>query len=164
MYGVFLSASAACWVWPWVHLCFLTLSREWVWGRDETKNRPKGDFFPSRFFGAPAWTDLLFSVSLHLAAPNWPGELLILLLAYSADLSFWICLNPDAMEGHSQSCSWWQQEEQRHSWCFGSRRKEIWWSERLLIQVEGRSSALFLLAKRNEMKTWLENVDEVRRG
>lgn len=40
------------------------LTQEWV--------------FLSGLLGAPAWTDLLFCISLHLAASNWPGELLIL--------------------------------------------------------------------------------------
>lgn len=119
-----------------IHLCcllnltlcsfvaFSSSAEKWVWGTDETKNWHKDDFFPSRFFVAPAWTDLLFfSVSLHLAAPNWPSELLILTIVLA--LPFESSLNPDAVEGYSRRCSWWQQEEQRHSWCFGIGEKRF---------------------------------------
>lgn len=44
-----------------------------------------------------------FSVSLHLAAPNWPGELLILSIVLA--LPFESNLNSDALEGHSRYCS-----------------------------------------------------------
>lgn len=44
-----------------------------------------------------------FSVSLHLAAPNWPSELLILTIVLA--LPFESSLNPEAMEGYSRRCS-----------------------------------------------------------
>lgn len=75
--GVFLSTSAACWIWPCLHLCPSRPQERSLrerWDPEWTQ----GWIFLSGLLGAPSWTDLLCDVSLHLAAPKWPGEFLIL--------------------------------------------------------------------------------------